>query len=98
MINLDEQKKELLKELEMEQFPTEVQSEILAKLSETIILSVTAEVLEKLNETEQQTFKELLEKQDDAGLRAFLLPLVPNLDDLVDLKTREEIAGLKKQL
>ena len=74
---------EVLQELGVQNSSREAQEEVLAKVGQTILERVMLEILTVLPESDRDMFESYVGSGDLAGMRSFLEPRIPNLDEFV---------------
>lgn len=95
-MNIDELKKTVLEELGINEFPVEAQEEIINKLSENILKSITIEAISKLT-PEQQAELENIEKNGDAEQAMnYITSNIENFEEMSNEVAAEEINEFKK--
>ena len=84
----------LIKELGLDNLPSEKQMEILLDVGRIIQQNVVLRVLDELDEKDKGEFDKLLEEKsgDEEAILAFLRSKIKNLDEIVE----EETAKFKK--
>ena len=84
----------LIKELGLDNLPSEKQMEILLDVGRIIQQNVVLRVLDELDEKDKSEFDKLLEEKtgDEEAILAFLRSKIKNLDEIVE----EETAKFKK--
>ena len=84
----------LIKELGLDNLPSEKQMEILLDVGRIIQQNVVLRVLDELDEKDKGEFDKLLEEKtgDEEAILAFLRSKIKNLDEIVE----EETANFKK--
>lgn len=88
-------KNDLIKELGLEDLPSEEQVEIVLKIGRIIQQNIILRVLDEMKEEDKDEFDKFLgEKGDDQeAITEFLRSKIPNLDDIVN----EEIEKFKTE-
>jgi hypothetical protein len=82
-MNDQELRTTLITELGIGDLPEEAQDEIVSKLGEIILKSVTITIFEKLSEDARKEFEVLTTTGDPARIRAFLEQAVPDMETLM---------------
>lgn len=86
----------LITELGIGELPEEAQDEIVSKLGEIILKSVTLAVLEKLSEDGRKEFEMLGTKGDPELIREFLARNVPNMETLMEEELQKTLAAFRE--
>lgn len=82
-MNDQELRTTLIAELGIEELPEEAQDEIVSKLGEIILKSVTVTIFEKLSDDARKEFEVLTTTGDPERIRAFLEQSVPDMETLM---------------
>ncbi len=82
-MNDQELRTNLIAELGIGDLPEEAQDEIVSKLGEIILKSVTVTIFEKLSPEARQEFEVLTTTGDADKIRAFLEQAVPDMETLM---------------
>lgn len=82
-MNDQELRTTLVTELGIGDLPEEAQDEIVSKLGEIILKSVTVTIFEKLSPEARQEFEVLTTTSDADKIRAFLEQAVPDMETLM---------------
>ena len=82
-MNDQELRTTLIAELGIEELPEEAQDEIVSKLGEIILKSVTVTIFEKLSPEARQEFEVLTTTGDPERIRTFLEQAVPDMETLM---------------
>lgn len=86
----------LTKELSIESFPEDMQSEILAKVGEFILQSLTAVIFSKLSTTAREEFEKISAKGDDAAIAEFLGEQIPDFHTLFASEVKKALELYKE--
>lgn len=98
-MNNQELREILIKELGIGGLPEEAQDEIVAKLGEVILKSLTVAIFEKLSGDARTEFERVSEKGDHALIQDFLEENIPDLHALMEeevKKTLQNFAELEQ--
>lgn len=87
----------LIKELSIENLPEEAQNEIVSKLGEVILKSLTIAIFEKLSDEVRAKFEKVTEKGDYALVQEFLEEHVPDLHILMEQEIRKTLTALGEE-
>ncbi|MDR3558792.1 MAG: hypothetical protein P4L62_03125 [Candidatus Pacebacteria bacterium] len=76
--------KTLIDELGLASLPQEKQEELLVKMTEVVLKRIFVETMEKLSETDQETYAKMIdENTPPEELEKFLMEKIANYDELV---------------
>ena len=89
---------QVLQELEAQHLSREAQERVLALTGDAILKRVTLELLAGLLESDLDEFESLIGKGDQAALREFLAPRIPNLDRFIMNHAMKEYETMKTQV
>jgi hypothetical protein len=78
----EEIKKNIIKELGLENFSAEKAEEVMTKLEQNIERNLTLEVLDLLTLDDQQEFMKIAETESDEDVKSFLETKISNFDSL----------------
>lgn len=96
MINQEELRNTIIKELRIEQMPQEAQNMIIAKLGENIIKRISIAIFDRVPQERHSELDELSETQNQEGLRTLLNEYIPNVDSFVQEQVQKTITELKQ--
>ena len=85
----------IVKDLEIQDLPTEAQDEIIVKMGENLIKAVTIAVIDKVPVDQRDAFEAVGKAGDQTKVREFLSPYIPNFDQFMGEVVREEISAFK---
>ena len=86
----------LIKELGIANLPTEAQDEIVAKVGEMVLQSLTATILNRLNPAAREQFNRISESGDPAQIQQFLEENAPGIQDMMSLELKKTLEEFKK--
>lgn len=86
----------LMKELGIESFPDDMQNEILAKVGEFVLQSLTAVIFSKLSATAREEFEKISAKGDDAIIAEFLGEQIPDFHTLFTSEVKKALELYKE--
>lgn len=81
----------LIKELGIESLPEEAQEEVVAKLGEVILKSLTIAIFDKLSKEARIEFEKITEKGDYAMIQEFLEENVPDMHTLMEEEVKKTL-------
>lgn len=84
----------LIKELGIDGLPEEAQDEIVAKLGEVILKSLTVAIFEKLPNDARTEFERISAKGDHSLIQEFLEENVPDLHTLMEEEVKKVLESL----
>ena len=84
----------LINELGIESLPEEAQNEVVAKVGDIILKSLTLAILDKLSIEARAEFEHISEKGDEVLIQEFLNDNVPNLSTLMEEEIRKTLRNL----
>lgn len=90
-MNNQEIKSILIKELGIEGLPEEAQNEVVSKLGEIILRSLTATIFEILSHDAQKEFEQISATGDNNLVQEFLEENVPDLQALMEEEVRKTL-------
>ena len=85
---------DLIKELGIDQLPTERQEEILTAMTEALLKRITLRVLENLDEKQREEFDAVASANETEKVTEFLARKVPNYEQLI----QDEIAKFRQDM
>lgn len=85
----------LIQELGIEHITAEAQDEIIGKIGDIILKSLTATIFETLTPEARAEFDTISALGDPALVRKFLEEHAPNMQQLLEAEMRKTIAGFK---
>lgn len=86
----------LIKELNIEALPVEAQNEIVSRLGEIILKSITVAIFENLSPENRQEFEVIAKTGDQEKIQGFLTANVVNLPDLMNAEVRKVLEAFKQ--
>lgn len=86
----------LIKELGIESLPEEAQDEIVSKLGEIILKSLTVAIFEKLSTEARAEFDRITEKGDHVMIQEFLEASVPDLHLLMEEEVKKTLQNFNQ--
>ena len=92
----DELKKLIEKELGMEEFPEELQDEMIGKIGEQVMLRITLEILKRLTPEEQEEFEKIVSEGDYQAGYEFASSKISGFQEFVKGEALKELVELKK--
>lgn len=87
----------LLGELHIEDLPEEEQDEIISKLGDSILKSLTLKILEQLSQENRKEFEMVSASGDDDRIHEFLKTAVPDMHTLMEKEIRKTIQLYKEK-
>lgn len=87
----------IVKELGIEILPPQAQDEIIGKLGEIILKSVTVAIYEKLSPEAREEFERIGKENDPELIQRFLDEHVPDMQGLMEEEVKRTLAGFKKR-
>ena len=90
-MNNNELRQILITELGIDGLPEEAQSEIVGKLGEVILKSLTVAIFEKLSNDARAEFEHIASKGDHDLIQEFLEESVPNMHELMEQEVRRTL-------
>ena len=87
----------LIKELGVETLPEEAQDEIISKIGDTILKSLTARIFERLSTEDHKKFEIISKTGDDERIQEFLEIAVPNMHSLMEEEIKKTIRLYKEK-
>ena len=94
----DDFTRQIIAELEIQNLPPEIQAEIISMLGQNVMSRVVLEIVKVLPKSQYDTFESFMDSGDLDGLRAFLMPHIPDLSDFVRREASKEYEGTKMRL
>lgn len=95
-MNNKELRETLIKELGIENLSGEAQDEIVSKIGEMILKSLTASIFEKLTPAAREEFDAISAAGDAALIQEFLEQNAPGIQQMMEEEIRKTIEGFKK--
>lgn len=89
---------DLVKKMNLEGVPADVQDQIIAQLGENVLKSVTFEIVSLLSDEDSATFDELTKGTDQEKMEKFLTEKVPTLEQIIKEKTDTQIESVRKAM
>lgn len=90
-MNNQEIKNILIKELGIEELPKEAQNEVVSKLGDVILKSLTVTIFENLSNDARGQFEEISSTRDNNLIQEFLEENVPDLQTLMEEEVRKTL-------
>lgn len=87
----------IIKELGIEMLPELAQNEIVGKLGEIILKSVTVAIFEKLSDEARVEFEKITTEGDSELIQRFLDEHVPNMPELMEIEVKNTLQNFKKR-
>lgn len=87
----------LIRELGIESLPEEAQDEIVSKLGEIILKSLTIAIFEKLSEDARKEFEHISAKGDNAMIQEFLEENVTDLPLLMEEEVKKVLQNFAEK-
>lgn len=85
----------LVKELGIENLPREAQTEIVSKLGEIILKSITVTVFEQLPPESRTEFEAIAQSGDNERIQEFLGRTIPDMPDLMEAEVKKVLLAFK---
>jgi hypothetical protein len=95
-MNDQELRTTLIAELGIGDLPPEAQDEIVSKLGEIILKSVTVAIFEKLSEDARKEFEVLTTTGDSGSIREFLARSVPDMETLMEEELQKTLVAFRE--
>jgi len=95
-MNNQELRNILIKELGISTLPEEAQDEIVGKLGEVILKSLTVAIFEKLSNEAQAEFDSVSAKGDPALIQEFLEKNIPDLSILMEEEVKKTLQAFSQ--
>lgn len=95
-MNNQELRNTLIKELGLERLPPEAQEEIVFKLGEVILKSITVAIFEKLPEDARKEFEDITKKADQNLIQEFLEKHIPDLSSLMEQEVKRTLKNFSE--
>lgn len=92
----DDFTKQVMRDFGIEAESPEAQVYLMSSLGENIIQRITLEVLKIIPESEHEKFGSFIGGGDMNGLRKFLEPYIPDVDEFMQKTAKEEYEATKK--
>ena len=86
----------LIQELGIGSFPEEAQREVIAKLGDIILKSLTTKIFEKLPQKDRETFERISATGETDRIQEFLEMSVPNLHTLMEEEIKKTLQSYGK--
>lgn len=90
-MNNQEIREILIKELGIEGLPEEAQDEVVAKVGEFILKSLTVAIFEKLPNDAREDFERIAASDDQEAIQSFLEDHVPDLHVLMEEEVKKAL-------
>ncbi len=87
----------LIQEMDIGTLSEEAQNDILSKVGETVLTTLTTSIFEKLSENARNEFEKVSVTGDDTLIQEFLDTNVPDLSTLVKEAIRKALDAYKEQ-
>lgn len=81
----------LIKELGIGELPVEAQEEIIEKLGDVILKSLTVSIFDKLPNASRTEFEKISEKGDNDMIQEFLEKEIPDLHELMEEEVKKTL-------
>lgn len=88
----------LLQEMDIGTLSTEAQNDILSKVGETVLTTLTTSIFEKLSENARNEFEKISVTGDRTLIQEFLDTNVPDLNTLVKEAIKKALAVYKEKM
>ena len=95
MITYEELKKEIYKEINIEQLPQSDQDRIMEKLGEVVLQRIAVDILKNLPEDKREEFKTLSDNGDLPALDDFVSVNLPNADEIISGAIKTVVDSVK---
>lgn len=86
----------LIKELNINSLPKEAQDQIVSKLGEIILKSITVAIFEKLSPEGRAEFELITESADSERIQEFVTSNVPDLPELMESEVKRVLQAFKE--
>lgn len=96
-MNNQELREILVRELGIGGLPDEAQDEIVAKLGEIILKSLTVAIFEKLSTGAREEFEQISAKNDHTLVQEFLEKNIPNLSELMEAEVKKTLQNFNEK-
>jgi hypothetical protein len=87
----------LIKELAIENLSSEAQDEIVAKIGEMVLRSLTASIFERLTPSAREEFSRISTAGNPALIQEFLEENAPGIHQMIEEELKKTLDGFKKQ-
>lgn len=81
----------LLKELNIEALPEEAQDEIISKIGDTVLTSVTSKIFERLSQEDRKKFDAISASGNEELINEFLEMTVPDMHNLMEEEIKKTL-------
>lgn len=88
----------LIRELGIEALSEEAQNDILSKVGETVLTTLTTAIFEKLSSEARDEFEKIGISGDDSLIQEFLAANVPDLHVIMENAVKKALALYKEQM
>lgn len=95
-MNNQELREILIKELGIGELPEEAQDEVVGKLGEIILKSVTVAIFERLPADARKEFESIGEKGDQDMIQDFLQRYIPDMSELMDQEVKRTLKNFSE--
>lgn len=86
----------LIKELGIENLSGEAQDEIVAKIGEMVLRSLTATIFEKLTPAAREQFDRITESGNAVQIQEFLEENAPGIHEMMEQELKKTLQGFKE--
>jgi predicted solute-binding protein len=87
----------IIKELGIEILPPQAQDEIVAKLGEVILKSVTVAIFEKLSDEARAEFERISKEDEPELIQRFIDENIPDMESLMEEEVRKTLQSFAKR-
>lgn len=87
----------LIKELALETLPEEAQDEVISKLGDNILKSLTRRIFERLSSEDRKKFEMISKTGDDERIQEFLEVAVPDMHNIMEEEIKKTIRLYKEK-
>lgn len=95
-MNNQELRETLIKELGIENLSGEAQDEVVSKIGEMILKSVTASIFEKLTPSAKEDFNKISATGSSAAIQDFLEENAPGIHEMMEAELRKTLQGFRE--
>jgi len=95
-MNNQELREVLIKELGIGGLPKEAQDEVVGKLGEIILKSVTVAIFERLPDDARKEFEDIGKKGDQDMMQEFLQRYIPDMSELMDEEVKRTLKNFSE--
>ena len=87
----------IIKEINAEHLPEEAQDEIILKVGENILSSLTTRIFEQLSSEDRNKFETISKKGDSALINEFLEEVIPDMHSLMEKEIKKTLQQYREK-